>query len=66
MKAPNPLLLYEAVCRQLGIIQYHSSVKPLDVEEKCEIAKQTQKNKSEINSNHSTSGTARSSNASEG
>ena len=45
MKAPNPLLLCEAVCRQLGIIQYHSSVKPLDVEEKCEIAKQTQKNK---------------------
>ena len=41
MKAPNPLLLCEAVCRQLGIIQYHSSVKPLDVEEKCETAKQT-------------------------
>ena len=45
MNAPDPLLLCEAVCRQLGIIQYHSSVKPLDVEEKCEIAKQTQKNK---------------------
>ena len=45
MKAPNPLLLCEAVCRQLGIIQYHSSVKPLDVEEKCETTKQTQKNK---------------------
>ena len=45
MKAPNPLLLCEAVRRQLGIIQYHSSVKSLDVEEKCEIAKQTQKNK---------------------
>ena len=45
MKAPNPLLLCEAVRRQLGIIQYHSSVKPLDVEEKYETAKQTQKNK---------------------
>ena len=45
MKAPNPLLLSEAVCWQLEIIQYYPSVKPLDVEEKCEIAKQTQKNK---------------------
>ena len=62
MNTPNPLLLYEAVCRQLGIIQYHSSVKPLDVEEKCETAKQTQKTKV---TNHSTSGTAHSSNARE-
>ena len=44
MEAPNQLLLSEAVCRQLGIIQYHPNVKPLDAEEKSETAKQTQKN----------------------
>ena len=44
MEAPNPLLLSDAVCRQLGIIQHHPNVKPLNVEE-SETAKQTQKNK---------------------
>ena len=46
MEVPNPLLLSEAVCRQLGIIQYymHPNVKPLNAEE-SETAKQTQKNK---------------------
>ena len=43
MEAPSPLLLSEAVCRQLGIIQYHPNVKPLDMEKKAETAKQTQK-----------------------
>ena len=45
MEAPSPLLLFEAVCRQLGIIQYHPNVKPLDMEKKAETAKQAQKNK---------------------
>ena len=27
MDAPEPLLLSEGVCRQLGIVQYHSKVK---------------------------------------
>ena len=45
MEAPSPLLLSEAVCRQLGIIQYHPNVKPLDIEKKAETAKQAQKNK---------------------
>ena len=44
MEAPNSLLLSEAVCRLLGIIQYHPNVKPLNAEE-SETAKQTQKNK---------------------
>ena len=60
MEVPNPLLLSQAVCGQLGIVQYHPNVKPLDTE-KSETAKQTQMNKF----NHSTSGTAHSSNASE-
>ena len=38
----NPLLLSEAVCREVRIIQCHPNVKPLDVE-KAETAKQTQK-----------------------
>ena len=44
MEIPNPLLLSQAVCGQLGIVQYHPNVKPLDAE-KSETAKQTQKNK---------------------
>ena len=44
MEAPKPLLLSEAVCRQLGIIQYHPNVKPPNAEE-SETAKQTQKSK---------------------
>ena len=38
MEEPNLLLLSEAVCKQLGVIHYYPSVKPLDVE-KFETAK---------------------------
>ena len=40
-EAPDPLLLSEAICRQLGIIHYHSNIKPLDGNGETEAAKQS-------------------------
>ena len=40
-EAPDPLLLSEVVCRQLGIIHYHPNVKPLDGNGETEAAKQS-------------------------
>ena len=37
-EAPDPLLLSEAICRQLGIIHYHPNVKPLDGNGESEAA----------------------------
>ena len=38
-EALDPLLLSEAICRQLGIIHYHPNVKPLDGNGESEAAK---------------------------
>ena len=40
-EAPDPLLLSEVICRQLGIIHYHPNVKPLDGNGETEAAKQS-------------------------
>ena len=40
-EAPDPLLLSEAICRQLGIIHYHLNVKHLDGNGETEGAKQS-------------------------
>ena len=38
-EAPDPLLLPEAICRQLRIIHYHPDVKPLDGNGESEATK---------------------------
>ena len=40
-EAPDPLLLSDAICRQLGIIHYHSNIKPLDGNGETEAARQS-------------------------
>ena len=40
-EAPDPLLLSEAICRQLGIIHYHSNIKPLDGNGETEASTET-------------------------
>ena len=42
-EASDPLLLSEAICRQLGIIHYHPNVKTLDGNRESEAAKQSTK-----------------------
>ena len=39
MDSPDDLLLSEGVCRQLGIIQYHSEVRPVRESQKLEPSK---------------------------
>ena len=45
VKAPDPLLLSETVCRELGIIQYHPSVRPLGNIGKTDTADQSPRDK---------------------
>ena len=39
LEATDPLLLSEAICRQLEIIHYHPNVKPVDRNREFETAK---------------------------